>query len=353
MMFHGIYGRMYSLFLFTSLLSFLALLAALDAWRAAPVRALGSRAAPDAREPSVRGARRRRARALRPAPPPASAGSNRDAGRCGRRWDPLLVGRPRAARPLRRRRRRRRAATGFADVRAALLLVGRRRLQRRPSRLVDARAPACAGRRDLALAAPARQHLALFACVIAVPAVAFMLATLNSTASPEARHLIFALPFFSVLLAAPIVELGRRGGRLAPAARAHRRRRAADRRGALDAPEDAAALRRRPAGRGAGARCGRGLARGHVSAERRPARLRARVSPGVGAQPFVLGPHAPASGSGPARVVPEGHSGAARPRSLGLRRERHDEREGATDDSARDSRAHIRHSRRAPTARSW
>jgi hypothetical protein len=57
----------------------------------------------------------------------------------------------------------------------------------------------------------------LFACVIAVPAVAFMLATLNSTASPEARHLIFALPFFSVLLAAPIVALGRRGGRLAPA----------------------------------------------------------------------------------------------------------------------------------------
>ena len=44
-----------------------------------------------------------------------------------------------------------------------------------------------------------------------------MLATLNSTASPEARHLIFALPFFSVLLAAPIVELGRRAGPLGPA----------------------------------------------------------------------------------------------------------------------------------------
>jgi hypothetical protein len=44
-----------------------------------------------------------------------------------------------------------------------------------------------------------------------------MLATLNSTASPEARHLIFALPVFSVLLAAPIVELGRHGGRAAPA----------------------------------------------------------------------------------------------------------------------------------------
>jgi hypothetical protein len=59
--------------------------------------------------------------------------------------------------------------------------------------------------------------VALFACVVAVPAVAFMLATLNSTASPEARHLIFALPFFSLLLAAPIVEVGRRGGRFAPA----------------------------------------------------------------------------------------------------------------------------------------
>jgi hypothetical protein len=63
-----------------------------------------------------------------------------------------------------------------------------------------------------------RDSLALFACVIAVPAAAFMLATLNSTTSPEARHLIFALPFFSVLLAAPIVELGRRGGRLGLAA---------------------------------------------------------------------------------------------------------------------------------------
>ncbi len=61
------------------------------------------------------------------------------------------------------------------------------------------------------------ESVALFACVVAVPALAFMLATLHSTASPEARHLIFALPFFSVVLAAPIVELGRRGGRLAPA----------------------------------------------------------------------------------------------------------------------------------------
>jgi hypothetical protein len=54
-----------------------------------------------------------------------------------------------------------------------------------------------------------RDVVVLIACVIAIPALAFMLATLNSTASPEARHLIFALPFFSILLAVPLVELAR------------------------------------------------------------------------------------------------------------------------------------------------
>ena len=54
-----------------------------------------------------------------------------------------------------------------------------------------------------------RESVVLFACVAAVPALAFMVVTLSSTTSPEARHLIFALPFFSVLLAVPLVELGR------------------------------------------------------------------------------------------------------------------------------------------------
>jgi len=49
----------------------------------------------------------------------------------------------------------------------------------------------------------------LTACMIVVPGLAFVFATLHSTASPEARHLIFALPFFSVLLASPLVELAR------------------------------------------------------------------------------------------------------------------------------------------------
>ena len=59
------------------------------------------------------------------------------------------------------------------------------------------------------LARRRRDRLLLVACVIAVPALAFTVATLGSSTSPEARHLIFALPFFSVLLALPLVELGR------------------------------------------------------------------------------------------------------------------------------------------------
>ena len=51
----------------------------------------------------------------------------------------------------------------------------------------------------------------LTGCVVVVPALAFMLATLHSTTSPEARHLIFALPFYSVLLALPLVTLARAG----------------------------------------------------------------------------------------------------------------------------------------------
>src|SRR5205085_3607372 len=49
----------------------------------------------------------------------------------------------------------------------------------------------------------------LIACVIVVPAIAFMLARLHATASPEARHLIFALPFFSILLATAVVDVAR------------------------------------------------------------------------------------------------------------------------------------------------
>ena len=51
--------------------------------------------------------------------------------------------------------------------------------------------------------------LVLTGCMLVVPATAFVLARLHSTASPEARHLIFALPFFSTLLAVPLVRAAR------------------------------------------------------------------------------------------------------------------------------------------------
>ena len=59
------------------------------------------------------------------------------------------------------------------------------------------------------LALRRRTGAMLTACVILVPALAFMLARLHATASPEARHLIFALPFFSTLLATTLVDVAR------------------------------------------------------------------------------------------------------------------------------------------------
>src|SRR5262249_26405045 len=56
-----------------------------------------------------------------------------------------------------------------------------------------------------------RTAAVLTGCVVVVPTLAFMLATLHSRTSPEARHLIFALPFFGVLLALPLTTLARRG----------------------------------------------------------------------------------------------------------------------------------------------
>jgi hypothetical protein len=61
----------------------------------------------------------------------------------------------------------------------------------------------------LLLVARQRSSALLVACVIVVPAVAFTLAKLHSTASPEARHLIFSLPFFSTLLAMTIISIWR------------------------------------------------------------------------------------------------------------------------------------------------
>jgi hypothetical protein len=55
-----------------------------------------------------------------------------------------------------------------------------------------------------------RESALLVAAVIVTPTLAFLLARLGSAASPESRHLIFILPFFSTLVAVPLVEASRR-----------------------------------------------------------------------------------------------------------------------------------------------
>jgi hypothetical protein len=216
LMFHGIYGRMYSLFLFTSLLSFLALLSALDRggrrrfalWGLALLLMLASHpyaALVVAAQGLFVVLRRRRLRsALLTLAAVGIAG-------IPFWWADLVLrdrfdvgvggGGPELGSPTSVLHYFWWVAGDFSAGHRAwstpvlvLALVGTMLLWRRRP-----------------------ESVGLFACVVAVPGLAFMLATLNSTASPEARHLIFALPFFSVLLAVPLVEVGRRGGRLGPA----------------------------------------------------------------------------------------------------------------------------------------
>ena len=54
-----------------------------------------------------------------------------------------------------------------------------------------------------------RSSVVLTACVVGTPTVAFLAARLGNATSPETRHLIFALPFFALALAAGFVRLGR------------------------------------------------------------------------------------------------------------------------------------------------
>ena len=207
-LFHGVFGRMYSLFLFTSLLSFLALLTALDeprrrrfvAWGISLLLVLASHPyavlVVGAQVLFVLVPRRHLRPALATLAAVAVAGlpfwwadlvlRNRfdvGIGGGGRR-----LGSPGSV------LRYLWSVSGdfgshehvWSICLGALALVGAALLVRR--------------RREAAL---------LTACVVVVPALAFMLATLRSTTSPEARHLIFALPFYSVLLALPLVTVAR------------------------------------------------------------------------------------------------------------------------------------------------
>ncbi len=63
-----------------------------------------------------------------------------------------------------------------------------------------------------------RSAAALALTAFAVPAATFLLARLGSATAPESRHLIFALPFFALLVASGVLTLTRRAPLVAPLA---------------------------------------------------------------------------------------------------------------------------------------
>ena len=54
-----------------------------------------------------------------------------------------------------------------------------------------------------------RRTVLLTSCVVVIPTLAFLAARLGSATSPETRHLIFVLPFAAIAVAAGILRLGR------------------------------------------------------------------------------------------------------------------------------------------------
>ena len=63
-----------------------------------------------------------------------------------------------------------------------------------------------------------RQARSLVACLIGITALAFVVAKLGGSAAPESRHLIYLAPILAIAVAAAIVRLGRRSPVLAGAA---------------------------------------------------------------------------------------------------------------------------------------
>ena len=55
-----------------------------------------------------------------------------------------------------------------------------------------------------------RDAALLTACVVLVPTAAFVLARFGQSTSPESRHLIFVLPFFALLVALGLIDLSRK-----------------------------------------------------------------------------------------------------------------------------------------------
>jgi hypothetical protein len=208
LLFHGVYGRMYSLFLFTSTLSYLALLSALERrdrrgwalWSLAMLACISAHPY-GAIVIASQGLYVLYARRLREALKWFAAVGllaipfwRSDTVLASRFDVGLGGGGTKLGSPLAILKYFVKVAgdftVGWQGVRygiAAVVLVG------------------------LALLARRRRSSALFvACVLVTPFLFFLATRIRSgTASPESRHLIFALPFVALLLAVPLVQLAR------------------------------------------------------------------------------------------------------------------------------------------------
>jgi hypothetical protein len=214
-LFHGIYGRMYSLFLFTSCLSYLALLAAVEQggrrrwalWMLALLATVATHpygALVLASQAVYVAARRVRLReatiAFAAAAVLAIPFWRTDFVLAGRFDVGVGPGGTKLNGPLSVLRYLRMVAgdftAGYAAVEAMVLVL------------------AAAG--TVVLWRRNRNALLLTGAAIATPALALMTARFGNSTSPESRHLIFELPFFLTLLAAALVEAARARLRIAP-----------------------------------------------------------------------------------------------------------------------------------------
>jgi Dolichyl-phosphate-mannose-protein mannosyltransferase len=207
LLFHGVYGRMYSIFLLTSTLSFLAFLAAVQEggrkrwglWAAAVLLTVATHpygALVFAVQALYVVARARTREALLAVVAVAVAGVPfwyTDLVLAGRFDVGVGTGGTKIEGPVALFEYLGRVAGDFT---AGFLAV-----------LVPVLGLAAIGARRLWL--ENRAGLLLVALVVLVPSAALLLARLGDSTSPESRHLIFALPFFAVLLAAGLIELAR------------------------------------------------------------------------------------------------------------------------------------------------
>jgi len=199
-LFHGVYGRMYSLFLLTSALSYLALLVAVERggrgrwalWALATIAAIATHpygALVLASQAVFVLARARTRYAL------AALGAVAVAGIPFWLTDRVLA---------------ERLDVGVAQGSDRFPVLGY---------LTDAAGDSSSGFLAilvpiLALSAVGWRRLSapaalLTACVVVVPALVLAFAHLGHAASPESRHLVFALPFFSTILASGLVAVFR------------------------------------------------------------------------------------------------------------------------------------------------